>query len=239
MMISRSHGHLCFAETAPGNTQLTWWRNARKYFLLACCAILPTMTVDVQAGSPSQSPAPATESCSKDYPIPTTSVNHERALASETLIPDQISFNGKVLRPGVTEEKLSRAIGANSITIENSAERNDAQQCDYLLQLLRDHPNSMFLYRIKKMQLQHMSGIFRVAEWTITGVGKLRVLLNSPSKDAPDKSYLFLLTLNSTSIHDVKRQPGSDYVLVRPGAGQISWNVETNSITISTSSETR
>lgn len=243
-MISLSQEHvetlLCLPEAAPGNARLIWLGKVSRWcLLLACCAIVSAMTVEAQAEFPFQSAVPTTDSCSKDYPIPTTSVNHERALASETLIPDQISLNGKILRLGVTEEKLSRAIGANSVMIENPVERTDAQQCDYLLQLLRDHPNSMYLYRIKKMQLQHMSGIFRVTEWTLTGIGKLRAFLHSPSEGATGKSYLFLLTLNSTSIRDVKRQPGSDYVLVRPSAGQISWNVQTNSITISTSPKTR
>src|SRR5258708_3742877 len=109
------------------------------------------------------------------------------------------------------------------------------QQCDYLLELLHDHPNSMYLYRIKKIQLQHLSGVFRVAEWHLPRIGKLHVLLCRPSKDATEKSYLFLLTLDSTSIRDVKRHLGSDYVLIRSGTDRINWNVDTNSITMSTS----
>lgn len=122
----------------------------------ACGATVMAMSVEAQAEFPFQSADPAIDSCSKGYPIPTTSVNHERALASETLIPDQVSLNGKILRPGV--EKLNRAIGAKSVMVESAAERTYVQQCDYLLQLLRNHPDSMYLYRIKKMQLQHRSG---------------------------------------------------------------------------------
>jgi len=214
---------------------VSWRQIIRRCLLIASLASLPATSIRAFSA---QSPVSTNDSCSKDYPVPTTSVNYEQAFASETLIPDQISVNGEILRPGVSEESLRRAIGAKSNVIENSVERSDSQQCDYLLALLRGHPNSMYLYRIKKIQLEHMSGIFRVAEWELPQVGKLRVFFYKSSKETAEKSYLFLLTLNSTSVRDVKREPGSDFVLSRSGANRIHWNVDANSITLSTPIET-
>jgi hypothetical protein len=216
-----------------------WRKIIQRCLLLACFASAPAISTEGQGASSLQSPVSARDSCTKDYPIPTTSVNYEHAFASETLIPDQISMNGEIFRPGASEERLSRAIGAKSNIVENAVQRSETQQCGYLLELLRDHPNSMYLYRIRRIQLQHMSGVFRVAEWQVPGIGKLRAFLCSPSKNAAEVSYLFLLTLNPTSMRDVKRHPGADYVLIRSGAGRINWNVDANSITMSTSSEAR
>jgi hypothetical protein len=215
---------------------ICWRRIIRRCLLTASLASVPAISGFAVSA---QSPVSTSDSCSKDYPVPTTAVNYEQAFASETLVPDQISVNSEILRPGGSEERLSRAIGAKSNIIENPVERSDSQQCDYLLELLRNHPNSMYLYRIKKIQLEHLSGIFRVAEWELPQVGKLRVYFYRSSKDTAEKSYLFLLSLNSTSVRDVKREPGSDYVLSRAGASQIHWNVDTNSITLSPSVKTQ
>jgi hypothetical protein len=172
--------------------------------------------------------------CWRDYPIPTTSVNYEKAFTSETLAPDRISINGKVLRLGVTENDLNSVLGVTSIVVEDWQQRDEQRQCNYLLELLRDHPNSMHLYKLGQLKLKRMSGLFRASEWQLPGVGKLRAFFSKSSAGKFEASYLYYLTPIPTSLNNVKRKQGVGYVLIRTGVSKIQWDVQTNSITIST-----
>ena len=173
-------------------------------------------------------------SCWRDYPIPTTSVNYEKAFASETLAPDGISVNGRVLRLGVTENNLNRLLGSTSIVVEDWQQRTEEQQCHYLLDMLRNHPNSMHLYKLGQLKQKRMSGFFRVSESQLPGVGTLRVFFYKPSAAEPEESYLYYLTPSPTSLNNVVRKQGPGYVLVRTGASKLMWDVRTNFISIAT-----
>ncbi len=173
-------------------------------------------------------------SCWRDYPIPTTSVNYEKAFASETLAPDGISVNGKVLRLGITENSLDSLLGLTSTVVEDWQQRTDEQQCEYLLDLLRNHPNSMHLYKLGELKLKRMSGVFRVSEAQLPGAGRLRAFFYKPSAAEPEASYLYYLTLSPTSLKNVVRKQGPGYVLIRTGASKINWDVQTNFISITT-----
>jgi len=164
-----------------------------------------------------QASAPPDASCRRDYPIPTQSINYERAFASETLAPDRVSVNQKTLRLGATEKSLNSVLGASSTVVEDWKPRTAPQQCEYLLALLREHPNSMHLYRLKKLQLEMMSGMFRVSEWQLSGIGRLRAFFHKPSATDAEASYLYYLTLSPTSPGKVVRSRGRAYVLTREG----------------------
>ena len=58
-------------------------------------------------------------------------------------------MNGKVLRLGITENSLDSLLGLTSTVVEDWQQRTDEQQCEYLLDLLRNHPNSMHLYNLE------------------------------------------------------------------------------------------
>jgi hypothetical protein len=171
-------------------------------------------------------------SCWRDYPIPTNSVNYEKAFASETLAPDRISVNQKVLRLGATENYLNSVLGATSIVVEDWKQRTEQEQCEYLLELLRNHPSSMHLYQLKKVQLERLSGMFSVSEWQIRGIGKLRAFFHKSSTAGVEASYLYYLTMFPTSPRNIERSRGPSYVLTRDGVPIVKWDVRTNGISI-------
>jgi hypothetical protein len=177
--------------------------------------------------------------CWHDYPIPTTSVNYEKAFASETLAPDRISVDGRILPLGVTESSLNRVLGVPSTVVEDWQQRTDQQQCEYLLELLRNHPNSMHLYKLGQLKLKRMSGLFRVSEWRLPGVGGLRAFFYKPSTAKTEASYLYYLSLPPTSLDNVERKQGRGYVLIRTGTSKIKWDVQTNFISISVRADGR
>jgi hypothetical protein len=171
-------------------------------------------------------------SCRRDYPIPTQSVDYEKALASETLAPDRINVNGKVVRVGATEMYLIGALGTSSTVVEDWMQRTAPQQCEYVLDLLRNHPNSMHLYKLKKLQLDMMSGLFRVSEWELSGIGRLRAFFHKSPATNAEASYLYYLTLIPTAPGNVERSRGPGYVLTRKGAPIVKWDVRTNVVSI-------
>ena len=129
--------------------------------------------------------------CWRDYPIPTASVNYEKAFASETLVPDRILVNGKVLKLGMTESNINGILGLSSTVVEDWQQRTDQEQCEYLLELLRKHPNSMHLYKLGELKWKKMSGLFRVSEWQLSDVGTLRAFFYKPSAAESETAYLY------------------------------------------------
>jgi hypothetical protein len=175
--------------------------------------------------------------CWHDYPIPAASVNYEKALASETLVPDRISVNGKVVNLGITENNLNSILGLTSTVVEDWRHRTDQQQCEHLLELLHKHPDSMHLYKLGQLKWKKMSGLFRVSEWQIPDAGTLRAFFYKPSADKSETSYLYHLTLLPTSLDKIQRKKGKGYLLIRIGASKIEWDVQTNRISISRRAE--
>jgi len=178
----------------------------------------------------------SSEACRRDYPIPTQSVNYERAFASETLAPDRLSVNQRTLRLGATEKHLNAVLGVTSTVVEDWKPRTAPQQCEYLLELLREHPNSMHLYKLKKLQLAMMSGMFRISEWQLSGIGRLRVFFHKSAAANAEASYLYYLTLSPISAGQVARSRGPTYVLTREGIPIVKWDVSTNVISVTTQS---
>jgi hypothetical protein len=172
--------------------------------------------------------------CWRDYPIPVTAVNYKKAFASETLAPDPISINGKVVTTGITEKTLDGVLGVASTVVEDWQQRSDQEQCDYLLELLRQHANTMHLYKLGVIKLKKLSGLFRVVKWQLAGVGTLGAFLHKRSAAEPEAAYLYHLTLLPVPLDKVKRKKGKGYVLTKPGTPKIEWNTETNRLSIST-----
>src|SRR5262245_37920782 len=177
--------------------------------LLACFGLL---ALTFTWGQPTVSAEPETL-CWRDYPIPTASVNYEEALASQTLVPERILVHGKVLKPGMTESNLNAILGLTSTVVEDWRRRTDQEQCEYLLEVLRKHPNSMHLYKLGELKWKKMSGLFRVSEWQLPDVGTLRAFFYKPSAFETDTSYLYHLTLLPTPLDKVQRKKGRGYVL--------------------------
>jgi len=171
--------------------------------------------------------------CWRDYPIPTASIDYQKAFAAETLAPDKIVVNGNVVDLGITEKSLEGILGLASTVAEDWQQRTDQQQCEYLLELLRKHPNSMHLYELGALKLKRMSGQFRVSEWQIPDVGTLRAFFHKPSAAQSEASYLYHLALLPTSLDKVVRKKDRGYVLIRRGPPEIRWDVRTNRISIS------
>jgi hypothetical protein len=172
--------------------------------------------------------------CWRDYPIPTPSVNNERAFAAETLAPDPITIDGKAMTAGMAEKAIDGVLGVASTAVEDWQQRSDQEQCEYLLEVLRRHANSMHLYRLGDIKHKKMSGLFRVAEWKLPGVGTLRAFLHKASVGEAEKAYLYHLTLLPVPLDKVQRRKGKGYVLTRPGPPKIEWNVEANRVSIAT-----
>jgi hypothetical protein len=170
--------------------------------------------------------------CSNDYAIPTVSVEYAKVFAGGTLAPDEISMNGRALGIAATQNLIEGALRSAPIVIEDWRQRTDQQQCEYLLGLLRQHPDSMQLYKLRKLQLAGMSGIFRVCEWKLPGIGALRVFFYKSSATETEKSYLYYLTLVPIAAGDVKRSKGSSYILTRRGPPEVAWNVRRNLISM-------
>jgi hypothetical protein len=169
--------------------------------------------------------------CWRDYAFPAPSVNYERAFALETLAPELIALDSRVVKAGMAEKELNEILGVVPSTVENAGRRTEQEQCEYLSGLLRDHPNSMHLYVLGALKLKKMSGSFRVSEWQIPAVGTLRVFFHNDGV-RPETSYLFHLTLLPTPPETVTRNKGRGYVLVRIGPPRIEWDVDTNRVSI-------
>jgi len=172
--------------------------------------------------------------CWRDYPIPAPAVRYEQAFASETLAPDRISVNGKTVTLGLTEKNLNDLLRMTSTEVEDWRQRSDQEQCEYLLEVLRRHPNSMHLYKLGQIKLKKMSGLFRVAEWQLPDVGILRAFFHKPSADKPETAYLYHLTLLPVALDKVQRKSGQRYVLTKTGASKVEWDIETNRVSIAT-----
>jgi len=172
--------------------------------------------------------------CWRDYPIPTAAVNYEQAFAAETLAPDPITIDGKAITTGLAEKTIDSLLGGAASVVEGWRPRSDQEQCEYLLEVLRQHANSMHLYRLGDLKAKRMSGLFRAAEWQLPGAGTLRAFFHKASDAEPDRAYLFHLTLLPVALDKVQRRKGKSYVLTRPGVPRIEWNIETNRVSIST-----
>jgi len=180
-----------------------------------------------------QAPGSPDTACERDYPIPTRAVDYEKAFSSETLAPDTVSVNRKILRLGGTQESVAGVLGATPRVVENWEYRNAQQQCEYLLGLLSVQPNSMHLYRIKSLQSQKMSGAFRASVWQLPGIGTFRAFFYKSPSSTMEVSYLYYLTPLPVSANNIERSKGSGYVLTRKGVPSMKWDVRTNSISIS------
>lgn len=172
--------------------------------------------------------------CWRDYPISTASVDYKKAFASETLVPVRILVNSQVVRLGMTESDLNNTLRLTSTVVEDWQQRTDQEQCEYLLEVLRKHPNSMHLYTLGELKWKKMSGLFRVSEWRIPDVGILRAFFNKPSAFDIERSYLYHLVLLPTSLEKVQRKKGRSYVLSRIGTSKVEWDIQTNHILIYT-----
>jgi hypothetical protein len=191
-----------------------------------------SLLVLVIMSSQSAMPAEPNTLCWRDYPIPTDAVNYEKAFVSGTLAPDLILFKGKALKPSMTESSLNGILGSTPAVIEDWRKRTVQEQCEYLLEVLREHPNSMHLYKLGELKLKKMSGLFRVSEWRLPDVGTLRAFFHKPSAEAAESSYLYHQTLLPVPPDNVKRKKGTSYVLTRPGAAGVEWNINLNRISI-------
>src|SRR5512147_349483 len=164
---------------------------------------LALLVLVLASGRPAMSLDPAS-SCWRDYPIPTASVNYEQAFAAETLAPDSITINGKAVTTGMAKKTIEGLLGGAAIVVEDWRPRSDQEQCEYLLEVLRQHANSMHLYRLGDIKVKRMSGLFRVAEWQLADVGTLRAFFHKASDADPDRAYLFHLTLRPIALDKVQ-----------------------------------
>lgn len=170
--------------------------------------------------------------CWKDFPIPTTAVDYKRALAEQTLNPQQILVDGQILKPGQSEAQVSRLLRTAPTHSADWEERTEQDQCEFLLTLLRAHPNSMHLYGLGDLKQRRMSGQFRTAEWQIMGVGRLSAYLHRRATTDPDQTYLFHLKLDPARADAVQQVRGRATVLIRPGPPRVQWDVDLNRVTI-------
>jgi hypothetical protein len=158
-------------------------------------------------------------------------MRYESTLASGTIAPESIRIAGHLLRPGMSEERISVALGKNSSLIEDWQVRDAQQQCDYLLALLRRHPDSMHLYKLGELKLKRMAGAFRVVEWQLPQAGTLRAHVFSPQGDGRGTVYLYQFTMQAPG-GEVRRQPGKAYVVFRTGPRRVEWDVDGNRLSI-------
>jgi len=198
--------------------------------LLACLGLVVLVLASARPAAALEPPS----LCWRDYPIPTPAVNYEKAFASETLAPGTITVNGKSVTTGIAEKAIDGYLGRAATVVEDWQQRSEQEQCDYLLDVLRRHPNTMHLYTLGDIKLKKLTGLFRVAEWQLPGVGTLRAFLHKSSAAEPDAAYLYHLTLLAVPLDQVQRKKGKGYVLTRPGPPRIEWNIESNRISIST-----
>jgi hypothetical protein len=134
----------------------------------------------------------------------------------------------------MAEKAIDGLLGAASTVVEDWQQRSEQEQCEYLLEVLRRHANTMHLYTLGDIKHKRMSGLFRVAEWRLPGVGTLRTFLHKSSAAEPGKAYLYHLALLPVSLDKVQRKKGKGYVLTKPGTPKIEWDTQTNRISIST-----
>ena len=143
------------------------------------------------------------------------------------------------MKPGVMESNLNGTLDLTSTVVEDWRQRTAQEQCEYLLELLRNHPNSIHLYKLGELKWKKMSGLFRVSEWQLPDIGTLRAFFYKPSAFKSETSYLYHLTLLPTSLEKVQRKKGQNYVLIRIGASKIEWDVQTNRIVIASRADGR
>ena len=170
--------------------------------------------------------------CERDYPIPLVPTNYAQLFASETLAPNVLTVNGKLLNSGAPEKVIETVLGTNPTVSEDWQSRSDQQQCEYLLGILRENPNSMHLYKLADLKSKKMAGLFRASEWQLQGIGTLRAFFHKSSATGAEASYLYHVTLLRTAPAQIHRKKGGGYVLVREGPPKIEWDVQRNRISI-------
>jgi hypothetical protein len=157
-------------------------------------------------------------------------VDYRRTLAAGTLVPERIVWRGRAIIAGATEAGLRQAIGAPPSTTQDWQPRTALDQCEFLLSLLRRHPDSMHLYRYGELRLREMAGEFRLLEWPLAGAGRVHAFLHRAGPGGDGRVYLLHFVPEPVAVEQVRRKPGRSQVFVRDGAVPIEWDIDTNRV---------
>ncbi|CAD6561234.1 hypothetical protein LMG28727_07368 [Paraburkholderia kirstenboschensis] len=175
--------------------------------------------------------------CWRDFPIAATAMHYELALATGPIVPDSVLIRGKLIRLGAAESRIADTLGQGATVVEDWQPRDVQQQCEYLLELLRLHPDSMHLYKLGELKMRKMSGWFRVLEWRLDRIGTLRAYTYRPAGARLDATYLYQFTLLSAAPGEIRRKPGGAYIMIKPRPPRIEWNIDTNRLSIGLSED--
>ena len=168
--------------------------------------------------------------CWKDYPIATDSVDYQREFTNGTILPDKFMFNSESIKTGMPIAQVEKVIGISNNATETE-QRTEQQQCDYLLKILSDHPNSMYLYKLAALAQEHLSGFFGSLTWDITDIGTIRAFWHAQTQAATHIVYMYSFSLNSVISSPQLNRKG--LVLSRQGRPSVSWDIERNQVIIS------
>jgi hypothetical protein len=176
---------------------------------------------------------PAEASCfDRDFASWEHSVDYRRALASETLAPDRVTVNGQAVSTALSEAALVKRLGSEYRVHEGWTARDAERQCQYLDSLARAHSNPMHYYILVDRLHERLSGSFRICEWTVRGVGRLRAFLHRPNESATARVWLLHLVMSPVPETSVAYTRSGSLHVVRRGPPKVEWDTARNRVVI-------
>jgi len=169
--------------------------------------------------------------CGKDYPVPTKPVDYRQEFAGGSLLPSEIVLKAHVIKLGMTPGALVAVLGEPTRQLAAES-RSVPEQCEYLLQLLQEHPTSMHLYKLAALRLKYLAGEFRVSEWALPDVGTIKSFWYSPDHAGRELSYLYYFAPIAIAPGKVERLKGENNTLLRAGPPRMEWNIQSNRLSI-------
>ena len=161
------------------------------------------------------------------------SVDYERTLANGTLAPDKVWLGEHRILTGMTETALVKRMGSSYKVTEPLTSRTLDEHRAYLDDLNHQHADSMHYYILADIFYnRRLHGDFKVYEWGVQAVGRLRVYLHRSGQGVPFRTWLLHLTMDPVAPDTIEYRSGGEFTLFRAGDRSVEWQVTTNVVRV-------
>ncbi len=148
------------------------------------------------------------------------------------LAPDRIKVNGSLARVHQAEPALIKVLGPEFAVFEKEEFRTREDQWSYLRKISRNNNNSMHYYIIADIYYDlHLSGWFKVFEWTIGDLSIKAFLFREDQSKTP-RVWLLHLKPDSSAEATIHETGPEGQILVREGDRELQWTLSNNSVVI-------
>ncbi|MCB9655625.1 MAG: hypothetical protein H6729_15995 [Deltaproteobacteria bacterium] len=205
--------------------------------LLGCLGCLALLNGN---GKASMAAEPrARSACWRDYPVATKSTDYKASIASGALVPSELVVNGQRIHYGMTEQEITKILRIIPSAAGEWTTRDSDEQCEYLLNIVRAHPDDMHLYTFGAVSELRLAGLFRAVEWRLDGIGTLRVHMHRASDAASEASYFHEVLMRPVPRGTIASRKRSHRVFKRTRKPTVEWNVDTNTLAFDTQHPSR